>query len=153
MLPHEWTDLTRVQRAAAILHVYETGMTAKQIADRLGRDITRNQIARTYLDVDWLKTEAPLGNKGLNPAWKPWYEPKVYPRHFTQEEADLYDSTSLKMTLMDLAPSGDCRFPTGRDPIVFCGHNTKRGSQYCEHHHIRCWAPAPKPITTKKAYR
>lgn len=43
----------------------------------------------------------------------------------------------MSKLLLDLE-SGDCRYPFGDGPIVFCGHPAVDGSSYCLPHKILC---------------
>jgi hypothetical protein len=47
-------------------------------------------------------------------------------------------------TLLDLEP-GDCRYPFGDGPIVFCGSNAVAGSSYCLPHKILCTKATDHP--------
>jgi hypothetical protein len=47
-------------------------------------------------------------------------------------------------TLIDLEP-GDCRYPFGDGPIVFCGSNAVAGSSYCLPHKILCTKATDHP--------
>lgn len=57
-------------------------------------------------------------------------------RHRAVKKAD---GLGLNMALADL-PAKGCRYPTGGDgrQHLFCGHDHKPGSPYCETHHAIC---------------
>lgn len=63
-------------------------------------------------------------------------QPKTPPTEPVQEPV------SLDLSLMDLAP-GQCKYPHGEGPYVFCGHPVHAGSSYCEFHHRLCWTTVP----------
>ncbi len=60
-------------------------------------------------------------------------------------EVKLADVVPLNLTLDELE-LGECRYPYGEGPFLFCGNPIEHGS-YCAAHHKLCWvkAPAPKP--------
>jgi GcrA cell cycle regulator len=39
----------------------------------------------------------------------------------------------LNLSLLDLEP-GNCRWPFGNGPFLFCGHPSMEGSKYCTPH-------------------
>lgn len=64
MLPYDWSSLTYVQKATAILDVYRPGMRTRDIADALNPNLSNDQILKVYRKIDWLKTEAPRPPRG-----------------------------------------------------------------------------------------
>lgn len=47
------------------------------------------------------------------------------------------------LTLLELE-SGDCRYPSGDDQFVFCGHQQQADSSYCPAHEALCHAKEPR---------
>ncbi|MEE9923750.1 MAG: hypothetical protein PBV01_10360 [Brucella anthropi] len=65
-------------------------------------------------------------------------------------EAELYDATALRLTVLELK-TRQCRYAvTEVGPHLFCGHPTEPGSSWCDHHHNRIKRPAPEIVKKKK---
>jgi len=46
---------------------------------------------------------------------------------------------------------GQCRYPYGDGPFLFCGHPVHEGSSYCMAHHDLCWVPARTNFNGRRA--
>lgn len=64
-------------------------------------------------------------------------------------EADQPALRCVEVTTRDIGihelSKGDCRYPLGDGPFVFCGNPSKGGSSYCGAHHSLCHGYTPPP--------
>lgn len=141
-----WKELSTEGKCAAIKAVWKQGMSARQIAAAISREVTRNAIIgimqRHWDKLDGISLSASKGAEPFNRKRcarsnrisrprKPVYTPKM-------AAAD-YDATALGIPLHALA-AGQCKWPVNDVPpggvFLFCGHDVSKGN-YCADHGYR----------------
>jgi GcrA cell cycle regulator len=128
----------RVERLKAL---NAEGLSAGRIAQELGV-VTRNavigKLKRMKIALASARSEA-RRQRATSPRPRP---PAPRPE---QVSITCDEPPSLAIPIAETR-EGQCRWiasePTAE--CTCCGHKTRRGSSYCEFHHARCWAPAPK---------
>ena len=135
--------MTPQGKAALVRSVYETGMSAGEIARKLGRAASRNAVIGVYMRNKDLARECPLGGGNTfrkSPLKTLGIRREIFsaPREtLPLPEPVMIAAPSLKLTL-DQLTDRVCKWPThGPDEIgmtYFCGHPRERGS-YCAAHH------------------
>jgi hypothetical protein len=120
--------------------LWARGDTFQEIADALG--MTRNTVSSRAKRLG-------LGGRKRGRKARPHARPKDVqlkstrrgrPRRAVESHAvDTYPS--LAIPFLDLKP-GQCRWPHGEGPFLFCGHAVRDElSSYCPHHHSVAYLP------------
>lgn len=155
-----WND----ERESLLATLWAAGLSASQIASRLGGGLTRNAVIgkRIRLKLPDRGPSRPQRTyrKKLTPRPKPWrptYLAQATPamraaaaemrRESLRTEPDLVIPPKERRSLLDLEPS-ECRWPFGsgskEDPFYFCGKEKVAGLPYCPFHSARAFIP-PQP--------
>ena len=137
--PGPWTIPGMIER---LIVLQARGFTSREIAQKLGREFdfpfTRNAII------------GKMHRLCLPPRVKPITQPKpkkVYarkrkrkgagPERIVMKVQQPRAQSDEPITIYQLG-SGDCRYPSGNFPFVFCGREQQEGSSYCPEHFRVC---------------
>lgn len=140
-----WTP----ERVTALRDMHAAGLTASQIASRLG-GTTRNAVLAKQWRLALTRTPAErAAAKGRHRISV--VPPKAAPRrHVPEQSAPLQDhivEEPATVHLLDAEPD-QCRFIPGAGPQgMCCGKKTAPGLSYCPHHAQICY-DAPRVQTT-----
>jgi len=133
-----WTE----EMDAKLIRLREGGFTTVEIAPELG--VTKNSVCGRINRLGLSKSEDnPI--KPLTPEEK---AAKVKDKHRRDSQRYKMREKKRKAAIKRLyldeptakGDTGGCQFlhgePTERN---FCGHDRRKGSSYCDHHHSRCY--------------
>lgn len=112
-------ELGGVTRSAVIAKAHRLGLSARRIPNKPGKAIRTRGLPKTRAPMPKPKP-AQLKTEKTRPKPKPTDEPE--PLNIPLEQLE----------------RGQCKWSvTEGDPHLFCGHPTKEGSPYCQHHAAR----------------
>lgn len=154
-----WTQ-ARLDHATAL---YKDGASFSEIAAAIGGGISRNAVIGMAHRQGW-SGRKPAGTSRstqlrrakrantdrsttMRLQWKaapPPPKPKPV-RILPPRVEDIARPVTRDVALLDLK-AGDCRWPIGDGPFVFCGHRAHEGWPYCEYHARLAY----QPITTRQ---
>lgn len=152
-----WRSATRIprlnntgtwsqERTAQLCQLWSEGLSAAQIAKRLGGGISRCAV---------IGRARRLGLPG-----RPNNQPRPRPNGYTRKQcrrrkAKVFGAAAPARAEFLVTPSGmpaplninfanlklnQCRYPNGEgSDMKFCGHPQRHGSSYCQSHHSVCW--------------
>lgn len=143
-----WTD----EQVDELRRRWTAGESASQIARAMGLE-SRNQVIgkiHRLPDIPKRQTKRPVNhNKAKRPRRRDQpnlifakrrrdrsaavHRPEIRPQDVPVPE-------SLGLPLLDLK-AGQCRYPYGEGPYLFCGHPTRSESSFCMAHHFICHQP------------
>lgn len=127
-------------------------LSTLEMAAKMG--VTKNALIGKLSRLGLCKPENnPITNKEVQQRWR-----KAHPKAINKPRGKYKPralkskpgpTAKLKMRAGEPKPKGDvgggCQWlhgkPTDRN---FCGHDRRPSSPYCDHHHDRCYIPAPK---------
>ena len=134
MAAADWTE----ERTAALTRLWDEGLSASQIAARLG-GITRNGVIGKVHRMG-LPRRAPSTPRRARPSAMQPVQKKPAPKPVSK--VDLKPAPSLGLTILEIG-FRQCRYATHEDAGEhrFCGHKTAEGSSYC---------PAHKAVTVSR---
>ena len=154
-----WTR-ARLDHATAL---YKDGASFAEIAAAIGGGISRNAVIGMAHRQGWsgrkppgtsLRTQQRRAKRAntdrsttMRLQWKaakPPPKPKPV-RILPPRVEDTAQPVSRDVALVDLK-AGDCRWPIGNGPFVFCGHRAPEGRSYCEYHARLAY----QPVTTRQ---
>lgn len=122
-----WTE----ERIEALRKHWDDGLSASQIAEKLGEGVTRNAVIGKAHRLGLKSRPSPVKSEPAQPKAKPKASPKA----------------NSKVTLLDLTER-ICKWPIGHptDPdFHFCGKPSKPGFPYCDEHcEVAYQAQAPR---------
>ena len=148
------------EQDAKMLELWAQGYTFLQIGNSMG--MSRNAVCGRLSRLDAPKRNAPLSNsrpilpKSMKPVAAPKPKAKPMPVQFAERkqehvaieiDRDDYDAAPAlfdgKPLTLASARDGACRWIAGEPTVdaILCGHQTKFGHIYCEHHHKRAYQP------------
>jgi GcrA cell cycle regulator len=131
----DWTD----ERVALLSQLWQSGQSARQIAERLGSEITRNAVI------------GKANRLGLSKPSKSSVTRQQRQKERAEKVLQLQPPIDEGATIFSLTAS-TCRWPIG-DPgdldFHFCGANSKAAQPYCDYHAAKAYQP-PK---AKNAHR
>lgn len=119
-----------VTRSAVLGRVHRLGLPKRRVISTLEHrsGTERQQIRRQYKTAKQREYRAKVkAERERVPAW----------------------NGSLNLMFEQLEP-GQCRFPSGDRPFVFCGYPVTIESSYCAHHHRLAYQP-PKGATHERS--
>jgi GcrA cell cycle regulator len=149
--PRPWP----AERKALLAVLWKEGLSASLIAQRLGRDVTRNavigQVHRLRLETrgspivrkEDVRTEVREASKALAAGAPVPRKPTVrkavnhsfgahkHPQPPTPPPVEDLTAVGVGVSLFDLAVH-HCHWPTG--PLLYCGQKTVASSSYCAEH-------------------
>lgn len=124
-----WTD----ERISTLRTLWADGLTASQIAAKLGEGVTRNAVIGKAHRLGLASRPSPLKTEKAKPAPAPSKTPEVEERQ--------------KITLLQLTERM-CKWPIGHPgeaDFQFCGEDSNPGQPYCQHHASLAYqSPAPR---------
>lgn len=139
--------------------LYESGKySASQISGLIGNGKSRNSIISIAHRRGWINPNPKrggneMGNKRPRPSGirRIVYrtEPVIDPLAPNNPVEIFTTQEFLGLTIEQLA-KGQCKFPDGDGPYLFCGQPQKPGSSYCNFHHGICWQKPGQP--SKKGF-
>lgn len=133
----EWTD-ELVARATGLV---ADGYYAREVADRLGRGITKNAVIGKMqrLGIPFPEKDRRPSVVQVDFGRAPIRPPvSVYPLNVTFADLDV----------------GQCKYPTTDDaPFLFCGHPQQDKSSYCPFHHNLCWVKPQRRLPDRATVR
>jgi len=133
-------------RVAELIRLRDEGISAKAIALRLGTT-TNAVIGKSYRLA--LAASSPLRKPDASPtASAKVPNAALRPR----DESVSNEPVSLGLSLVALQP-GQCKWPHGDGPFVFCGHPADAGEAYCPAHRARATRPDSLRRTPFIAFR
>lgn len=160
-------DLWTEERVALLRELYPKGLSASQIAARLGY-VTRNAVIgkATRLGLTKRKAKPATDQKTMTrPTRKQFSQHTVLalrevhaamkaaeplPAPTKTKRTDIREPKPLMIPLLDLLDH-HCRWPfdvpdraAGEDSFLFCGHDREKGSSYCPAHAVMARPPAAK---------
>ena len=62
----------------------------------------------------------------------------------------MQEPVSLGLTVMQLQP-GQCKWPHGTGPYLFCGHPASEGESYCQFHCARAYDRKREEYVVRKS--
>ena len=117
------------------------GLNTRQIGLEMGRP--RNAIVGIVHRTPFLRAAMATRLENMNKAERYSHlikkpaKPPVAPPPIVLPSA-AYDAQALRVSLLELR-SDQCKFPVTDDHVfLFCGHQQRQNSVYCEHHALRC---------------
>ena len=123
----DWTD----NRVALLSDLWQSGYSARQIAERLGEGVTRNAVI------------GKANRLGLSKPSKSSVTRQQRQKERAENVLHLQPPIDEGATIFSLTAS-TCRWPIG-DPgdldFHFCGAESKVGQPYCEYHAARAYQP------------
>ncbi|MDP6343473.1 MAG: GcrA family cell cycle regulator [Alphaproteobacteria bacterium] len=132
----DWTE----ERVALLARLWQEGFSARQIAERLGEEVTRNAVIGK---ANRLGLSKPSKSSVTRRQRKKEREEKVL-----QLQPPMDEGTSI----FSLTAS-TCRWPIG-DPgdedFHFCGSKSTVGQPYCDYHAAMAYQPAQTKSGRKK---
>jgi GcrA cell cycle regulator len=165
-----WSD----DRVAELTRLWAEGFSQSIIAEKMG--VTRNMVVGKIYRLDLPKptvAKTCLHNPGRSGTGKPRAPRPAKPRkrviiNYESVRAVRANGNSNAMKLIksittdlpalrcvEIDPllisledirKGECRYPYGDGPFLFCGHATADGSSYCKPHKELCSEPPRAPI-------
>lgn len=136
MTTNTWTP----DKVAELERLYRAGeLTVSEIGEGLG--FTKNAVCGKILRLGLANPNRVPAKRKLNPMKKPRAKKRAKPPKRR--------TNPLNLKPLEPDPLGDvaggCQWlhgePTDRN---FCGNPRQVSSPYCDHHHERCYMPAPK---------
>ena len=131
----DWAD----NRVALLSDLWQSGYSARQIAERLGEGVTRNAVI------------GKANRLGLSKPSKSSVTRQQRQKERAENVLHLQPPIDEGATIFSLTAS-TCRWPIG-DPgdldFHFCGAQSKVGQPYCEYHAARAYQP-PKAKNTNR---
>lgn len=146
-----WTQ-ARLDHATAL---YKDGASLAEIAAAIGGGITRNAVIGMAHRQGWSGRKPPgtslrtqQRKKRANAdhgttmrvQWKAAPPPPKPVRVQPPRIEDIQQPVSRDVALLDLK-TGDCRWPSGDGPFLFCGHRPLASKSYCEYHARLAYQP------------
>lgn len=146
-----WTQ-ARLDHATAL---YKDGASFSEIAAAIGGKISRNAVigmarrqgwsgrkpAGTSLRTQQRKKRANADRSTtMRVQWKAAPPPPKPARVLPPRIEDIPQPVSRDVALLDLT-AGDCRWPSGDGPFLFCGHRAEEGRPYCAYHTRLAYQP------------
>src|SRR5688572_13019033 len=137
--------LGEVTRNAVIGKVHRLGLAGRATTSRMRSARPRNRVAHLPLRPTRVQYRT-QGNVALKPIFMPVEKPTVALSIVPSVAPDLSLPAALQVALLDLKENM-CRWPIGDpqdDNFHFCGHTKVQGISYCEHHAQKAFQPAAR---------
>jgi GcrA cell cycle regulator len=154
MVKDLWKTMSAAEIAAQINAQHGLSLTRNSIVGKLHRlGLTIQHKAECHPSTPGIKRERKKrvhrsilkvidgGNAGLR---------LVKRTASTIEPLRCVEVVPLNLSIAELE-RGQCRYPYGDGPFVFCGHPVHEGSSYCPSHDALCWVPARTNFNGRRA--